>query len=268
MKFMLACAACSLSIAAIAGVGCSSSNTKSGDEEQIPTAAADAETDSVPKASAENKDAPPAPDANADVPPSPKGDAQADATPPSPAGSGQFDNYTVAAGDTLMKIAFETYGDLYRWKSIAEANKDTIKNPNSIPAGTVLKVEKPVTAVTIERNGDKYEIKKGDTLGTISADVYGTKAKWKKLYENNKQLIHDPNKIYAGFFLYYSQTPEEKAEAEKMKSSQPPTMSPATLGSAPAPAGDRAPASAPPAGNGSGGGAPAGDAPPPPPPSQ
>ncbi len=57
--------------------------------------------------------------------------------------------------------------------------------------------------VTIERNGERYLIKRGDTLGTISGDVYGTRAKWKKLWENNRQLIKDPNKIYAGFSLYY-----------------------------------------------------------------
>jgi len=57
--------------------------------------------------------------------------------------------------------------------------------------------------VTIERNGEKYLIKVGDTLGLISNEVYGTKAKWKKLWENNRQLIKNPNRIFAGFNLYY-----------------------------------------------------------------
>jgi nucleoid-associated protein YgaU len=168
----------------------------------------------VPQPTAENGTPPPAADANAAAtPPSPDAGAAgaapaqtADAgggTPPSPAGSGTFDNYTVQNGDTLMKIAFETYGDLYRWKGILEANKDKVTNPNLIPAGTVLKVEKPATPVSIEKNGEKYLIKTGDTLGTISKDVYGTKAKWKTIWENNKQMIHDPNKIFAGFYLYY-----------------------------------------------------------------
>ena len=41
------------------------------------------------------------------------------------------------------------------------------------------------------------------TLGSISHTVYGSTRKWKKLWENNRQLIKDPNKIYAGFYLYY-----------------------------------------------------------------
>ena len=69
-----------------------------------------------------------------------------------------------------MKIAFETYGDIYKWRQIYEANKDQIKDANSVPKGTVLKIDKPGSPVAIDKNGDPYEIKKGDTLGTISTD--------------------------------------------------------------------------------------------------
>jgi len=110
--------------------------------------------------------------------------------------------YRVRRGDTLMKIAFEHYGDLYRWKEIYEANRKSIKDPNHVPPGTKI-VLSDAGMVTIERNGERYLIKRGDTLGTISGDVYGSRAKWKKLWENNRQLIKDPNKIYAGFSLYY-----------------------------------------------------------------
>jgi nucleoid-associated protein YgaU len=110
--------------------------------------------------------------------------------------------YRVRRGDTLMKIAFEHYGDLYRWKEIYETNRKAIKDPNHVPPGTKI-VLSDAGMVTVERNGERYLIKRGDTLGTISGDVYGTRAKWKKLWENNRQLIKDPNKIYAGFSLYY-----------------------------------------------------------------
>ena len=110
-----------------------------------------------------------------------------------------------------MKIAFEQYGDLYRWKEIYEANRGNIKDPNHVPPGTELSLN-GAGMVTIERNGDSYLIKRGDTLGVISNDVYGTTRKWKKLWENNRQLIKDPNKIYAGFYLYYQ--PEGKLTHE------------------------------------------------------
>jgi len=112
-------------------------------------------------------------------------------------------SYTVQTGDTLMKIAFETYGDVYKWTSILDGNRDQISDPKALKEGMILKLDSSTPTVAIDRNGEKYFIKKGDTLGTISGEVYGSPTKWKRIWENNKQLIHDPNKIYAGFYLYY-----------------------------------------------------------------
>ncbi len=116
--------------------------------------------------------------------------------------SGEVTRYRVKRGDTLMKIAFENYGDLYRWKDILDGNQDVLKDPNQLSPGTTLMLS-GTGMVTIERNGEKYLIKVGDTLGLISNEVYGTQAKWKKLWENNRQMIKNPNRIYAGFNLYY-----------------------------------------------------------------
>lgn len=149
--------------------------------------------------------------------------AAATTTPPSydsPApssNSGGSGSYTVQTGDTLMKIAFDVYGDLYQWRKVYDMNRDKIGNPNAIPPGTVLTVEQPSSPVEIARNGERYMIKPGDTLGTISDDIYGTPKKWRKLYENNRQLIKDPNRIFAGFYLYYSITSEEQQESEQLK---------------------------------------------------
>jgi nucleoid-associated protein YgaU len=118
--------------------------------------------------------------------------------------SGEAEQYTVQPGDTLMKIAFETYGDLYQWHRIYDLNRDRLHDANQIAPGTVLQLEKPSSHVQIERNGDKYLIKHGDTLASISGEVYGDRAQWRKIYQNNRQLIHDPNRIFAGFYLYYT----------------------------------------------------------------
>jgi nucleoid-associated protein YgaU len=56
-----------------------------------------------------------------------------------PAASGAR-TYTVKAGDSLSKIAKALTGDLNNWKAIYEANRDTIKDPNVIHAGQVLRI--------------------------------------------------------------------------------------------------------------------------------
>lgn len=48
--------------------------------------------------------------------------------------------YTVVAGDSLSKIAKKIYGDANKWKRIFEANRDTVKNPDLIHPGQVLKI--------------------------------------------------------------------------------------------------------------------------------
>jgi nucleoid-associated protein YgaU len=61
-------------------------------------------------------------------------------TPPTPAAAPAPRTYTVAAGDNLSKIAKKFYGDANQWKRIFEANRDTLKNPDLIHPGQVLKI--------------------------------------------------------------------------------------------------------------------------------
>ena len=136
------------------------------------------------------------------------------------ASTGGSEDYEIRGSDTLMKIAFEVYGDIYRWKEIYDANRDRIADPNRLSVGTVLRLQSP-TRPDLSNNGEKYVIKRGDTLGKIAYEIYGTPKKWKKLWDNNRQLIQDPNRIYAGFFLYYNITPQEREEAERLKQMNP-----------------------------------------------
>ncbi len=218
--------ASTLILALIMVSACSSSPVEEG-QSALPAEGvaqgAPANTDAVP-ATGENTDlaqqpAPGSLDANpvapppAELPPAEAIPAVADNNIPSldsqapPADSAPESqeglHYKVKRGDTLMKIAFENYGDLYRWKEIYEANRSKIQDPNSVPPGTVL-ILNGAGQVSIDRNGEQYLIKHGDTLGKISTGLYGTSKKWKRLWENNRQLVKDPNKIYAGFYLYYS----------------------------------------------------------------
>lgn len=58
----------------------------------------------------------------------------------------------------------------------------------------------------------KYKVKKGQTLGDIAKDVYGSSKEWKKIYNANKNKIKDPNKIYAGQVL---DVPRQESKAVK-----------------------------------------------------
>ena len=48
--------------------------------------------------------------------------------------------YTVAAGDTLSKIAKEHLGSANAWNEIYEANRDQLDDPDKIKPGQVLKL--------------------------------------------------------------------------------------------------------------------------------
>jgi nucleoid-associated protein YgaU len=49
-------------------------------------------------------------------------------------------NYTVAAGDTLSKIAKQFYADASAWKRIFAANRDQLTDPDRIKPGQILKI--------------------------------------------------------------------------------------------------------------------------------
>lgn len=43
-----------------------------------------------------------------------------------------------------------------------------------------------------------YEIQRGDTLSAIAQRHYGDANEWRKIYEANRNVIEDPDKIYPG----------------------------------------------------------------------
>lgn len=111
--------------------------------------------------------------------------------------TGEQDIYTVQKNETLMMIAFKLYGDYGKWKQLSELNGMT-----NVQAGQQIKYNKPSEPFVWSPEGNPYLIKSGDTLGTISNTTYGTIKYWKNIWNNNKPLIKDPNKIFAGFTIY------------------------------------------------------------------
>ena len=57
-----------------------------------------------------------------------------------------------------------------------------------------------------------YTIQSGDTLWKISEKFYGTGMYWEKIYQDNKDRISNPNKIYAGQEIVIQMTTLTSAE--------------------------------------------------------
>ena len=68
------------------------------------------------------------------------GSSTAPAPPEPTATIGVGKTYIVVKGDSLSKIAKREYGDSDKWRTIYEANKDLIKDPNLIYPGQELKI--------------------------------------------------------------------------------------------------------------------------------
>jgi nucleoid-associated protein YgaU len=111
--------------------------------------------------------------------------------------------YTVKKDETLMLIAFKIYGDYSRWKELRDLNKSKLINGILVRNGTNIDYMTDGTEFQWQPRGNPHLIKGGETLGIISKEYYGTLKRWRDLWENNKPMIKDPNRIYAGFTLYY-----------------------------------------------------------------
>lgn len=88
-----------------------------------------------------------------------------------------------------------------------DCKNEAVRDQAILIAGNIQGVEK-VIAVDLkapkpapEAPGEKaeiYEIVSGDTLGAIAKRYYGKASAYMKIFEANRDIIDDPNKIYPG----------------------------------------------------------------------
>lgn len=55
-------------------------------------------------------------------------------------GTGETFDYTIQRGDTLSHLALKYLGDQYKWQTIYAVNKETMKNPNFLYIGQIVKI--------------------------------------------------------------------------------------------------------------------------------
>jgi nucleoid-associated protein YgaU len=68
-------------------------------------------------------------------------------------------------------------------------------------AGNVEGVSKVVTDIDVPVESDDveyYEIQSGDTLSGIAKKFYGNANEYNRIFEANREVIQDPNKIFVG----------------------------------------------------------------------
>jgi nucleoid-associated protein YgaU len=75
----------------------------------------------------------------------------------------------------------------------------------------VAAVEENVTAANAEPEATIYTVKKGDTLSAIAKAHYGKASSYMAIFEANRPMLKDPDKIYPGQALRIPPEPAGKA---------------------------------------------------------
>ena len=97
--------------------------------------------------------------------------------------------YTVQPGDTLGLIARRFLGSAARWPEIFNVNRDAIQNPDLIRRGQALRIPVPFNA---------HVVRSGETLGRLASRFLGDAARWRVIFDVNRDRIQNPDLIRVG----------------------------------------------------------------------
>lgn len=78
------------------------------------------------------------------------------------------------------------------------ANELTVKVSEEQAAAEAAGSAAPVDVPGGEEETEFYVIQAGDTLGKIAKEVYGDAMQYPKIFEANREVIEDPDKIFVG----------------------------------------------------------------------
>ncbi len=116
-------------------------------------------------------------------------------------------DYIVQPGDNLWKISAKFFGDGSHWRQIYTDNTNIIRNPNILRTGWRLKIyltagngltgAASTPGAASPFNGSSYVVQQGDNLWKIAGEVYGKTGRWRDIYEANRSVLANPERIYA-----------------------------------------------------------------------
>jgi nucleoid-associated protein YgaU len=135
---------------------------------------------------------------------------------PNPETDAGFVLYDVESGDTFYSICLAHYGTSSRVQSLAAYNN--IDDPASLRVGQRLRIptdrasessvtetsSKPAVKPKTAPVKVTYTVRGGDTLAKIAERFMGSKRKWQKLYEMNRDVVDDPDNVKVGTVLRVS----------------------------------------------------------------
>lgn len=123
--------------------------------------------------------------------------------------------YVIRPGDTLSNIAARELGTASLADNIFLSNRDVILDPDHLMVGMKIKLPaqegvagygdlSPGTdsSSTPRRPtqglGRVHRVARGDTMSSIALQYYGSSSAWRFLYEANKSVVPDPNRLSVG----------------------------------------------------------------------
>ena len=122
----------------------------------------------------------------------------------SPSLSDEFMIYTWQQGDSFAELANRYFGSRLHVNRLLSNNEGL--EDGDMRAGDQILVpvrsSEPEAAATGGGIGaTTYVVQAGDVLGTISTAVYGTSKSWRKIYDANRDVLADPNRLVVGMVL-------------------------------------------------------------------
>lgn len=113
--------------------------------------------------------------------------------------------YVVQAGDNLGKIAQKVYGNMGKWREIATLTD--LANPSRIYPGDVVYYQLTQESLAFAQFYEalprgEVTVQPGDTLASISKQVYGSHRHWKSIWRQNDS-ISNPDFLKVGQVVYF-----------------------------------------------------------------
>ena len=125
---------------------------------------------------------------------------------------------TVAAGDTLIKLASRHLGEGDRWQELLDANRDQIIRPEQLREGMTLKLPATATTATTPhiavttpdptptpqsvrpspQPAKMYTVQSGDNLTRIARRTLGDDDAWRAIYDANRDTLTSPDAVVVG----------------------------------------------------------------------